>query len=584
MAPHAFDADTPLETLIAALGTTDYFARQAATKELRRRGEPGTRISAEEIVTTLAADTTQARTRAALVLREFGDMVPADVFVDALDDEDASVRTIAAHALSGASARVSEEFWVSRLGDDDPVVRAAALRALGARMHQSALLAAIHDPEWTVRDSVSEIAFALGKHVPVAGLIEALGDGSNAVRAAAAEALAYLPGDMLPLSTALRALDDSDEEVRRYAVVALADLGNLLPAERLRACLDDPSVTVRWEAAKALARVGDPVGVDFIIGQLRADHEYARENALSAICTGLYAERARREIVRQLPIALLLDLLRDAYWPCAIMAADLIGDLGNAAPAAELLALMDDAQAGTRWAALRALRESGYVIPVGRLLQALHDEDAAVRREAVLALDGQGDEVPIELMLSLVEEHDATIALVIAKRGRHEGIDALVQTLRTMQGRWGAARALGELGGRAPAEPLVEALGGSDAQTAIAAAGTLRAAHPEVCMAIVPELVSVLQGGEIGPILEPMMLARAIRAVAILDVGASKLASLFGAYLDHPHWEVRMLSAHVLRRASGDLLPPVADALEQLKGDPESPDVRRFAAMEQVGA
>lgn len=584
MAPHAFDADTPLETLVATLGTTDYFARQAAAKELRRRGEPGITLSASEIVATLAGDTTQVRVRAALVLREFGDMVPADVFVHALDDDDKSVRAIAARALSEAGARVPEAFWVSRLESADPVLRAAALRALGARMHQGILLAAIHDPEWTVHDSVSEIAFALGKHVPVAGLIEALGDGSNAVRAAAAEALAYLPGDMLPLSTSLRALDDPDEDVRRYGVVALANLGNLLPAERLRACLDDPSVTVRWEAAKALTRVGDPVGVDFIVGQLRADHEYARENALSAICSGLHAERAQREIARQLPIAILLELLRDAYWPCAIMAADLIGDLGDAAPVAELLALLDNGQAGTRWAALRALRESGHTIPVGHLLRTLHDEDASVRRESALALDEQREEVPVEMLLPLIEEHDATIALILARRDRQAGIDALVQTLGTMQGGWAASRALGELGSRAPAEPLVAALGDSDVKVAVVAAEALRATHPEACTAVVPELIAVLHGGEIGPILEPMLITRAIRAVSTLGLGTSALVSLLGGYLDHSHWEVRLLAAHALRRASGDLPTQVADALEQLKRDPESPDVRRVAAMEQVGA
>lgn len=584
MAPHAFDADTPLETLIAALGTTDYFARQAATKELRRRGEPGTRISAEEIVTTLAADITQVRVRAALVLPEFGNMVPANVFVHALDDDDPSVRYIAAGALSEAGVRVPETFWISRLTQPDSVIRAAALRGLGPRTPRDVLSAALHDPELDVRHAVADVVLSLGKDAQVATLIEALRDGSRAVRATAAEALAHVPGSVLPISAAARALDDSDEDVRQRVVVALAKLGHRLPVERLRTCLDDPSADVRWEAGKALARIGDPAGVDFIVGQLRTDHEYARENALSAIGTGLNAERARREIVRHLPIAILLELLRDAYWPCAIMAADLIGDLGNAAPVAELVALLDNAQAGTRWAALRALRESGHVIPIGRLLQALHDEDVAVRREAARSLDDQGDEVSVEMLLPLVEEHDATIALVIAKRGRQEGIDALVQTLRTMQGRWGAARALGEIGGRAPTEPLVEAVGGSDAQTAIAAAEALGRAHPEVCEAIVPELVSVLQGGEIGPILEPMMLARAIRAVAILEAGVSALASLFGAYLDHPHWEVRMLAAHVLRRASGDLPPEFADALDRLKGDPESPDVRRVAGMEQVGA
>lgn len=583
MAPHAFDADTPLETLIAALGMTDYFARQAATKELRRRGEPGLTLSVSEIVATLAADTTQARVRAVLVLREFGDMVPTDVFVYALDDADNSVRAIAARALSEVGTRMQEGFWVSRIENADPIIRAAALRALGARMQQGALLAAIHDPDGAVRDSASEIAYALGKHMPVASLIEALGDGNSAVRAAAAEALAYLPGDRVPVAAMLDALDDSDEDVRRYAVVAIANLGNRLPAERLRACQDDPSARVRWEAAKALARVGDSAGIDFIVGHLRADDEYERENALSALRTGLHADEACREIASHLPIAILLDLVRDAYWSCSVMAADLIGDLGDAAPADDLRALLDDAQPYTRSAAISALRMSGHLISKGNLLRALRDEDASVRREAAQALDMQGEEVPVEMLLPLIEEHDATVALVFAKRGRHEGIDAIVQTLRTMQGRWGAARALGELGRRAPAEPLVEALGGSDAQTPIAAAEALHATHPEACEAVVPELIAVLHGGEIGPILKPMALVRVIRAVAILDVGAPALVSLFGRYLSHPHWEVRMLAANVLRRVSDDVPREVADGLERLKSDPESPDVRRIAAMERVG-
>jgi HEAT repeat protein len=317
------------------------------------------------------------------------------------------------------------------------------------------------------------------------------------------------------------------------------------------------------------------------VDSLHADHEWAREQALSRLVESTDAEI--HEIARHLPIEELLRLLKDEWWPVGHMAAGVIATLGEEAPLAEILALLPHPLPQARWAALHALALLGEHIPLNQciplesILTALEAEDVETRRGAAKVLDFFGPHVPVDRLLPLIEEEDTQVARTIAKRGQQKGRDALVASLRTRDHAWHAATALGELGEHAPAEPLLAALNTSEGTVRQAVAETLYEIHPELLPSLVPELVETLCSGQVGPLLEPLRQALLVQALAVLRSPQPALLAWFERSLDAPYWEVRMWAALGLSWMTPSVLEATLEKLQNLLDDPESASVRKAA-------
>ncbi len=569
-----------LEQLIQALHDSSDGGRRKAAETLRQRGEPGGQLSVEALIHMLLHDTTPLRKAAAEILREWREYVPIEPLFLAMQDANVQVRSTAKWTLAYIGEYAKPESLLPHLADADTQMRAAVLSALGTRAPVASVLEALCAPDEDLCEAAVYLISLLREQVPVEPLIGMLQTGDARLRTAAARALGNLR-ERIPIEPLVEALHDTEADVRLEAIRALANSGKRMPGAELRALLDDTNQSLRQEAAKALVRVGDPMALAIIIDSLHADHEWARENAL--ICLVESTDAEIHEIARHLPIEELLHLLKDEWWPVGYMAAEVIATLGEEAPLAEVLALLPHPLPQARWAALHALALLGehlplsQCIPIEPVLTALEAEDAKTRRGAAEVLDYFGPRLPVDRLLPLIEEEDTRVARTIAKRGRQEGIDALVASLRTRDHAWHAATALGELGEHAPAEPLLAALNTSEATVRQAVAEALYKTHPELLPQLVPALVETLCSGQVGPLLEPLRQVLLVQALAALRSPQPALLAWFDRCLDAPNWEVRMWAALGLSWTPPIVLEATLEKLQRLLDDSESASVRKAA-------
>ena len=181
--------------------------------------------------------------------------------IEALSDDSAEIRADAARALGQLSASGASEAvdpLLGALADDDADVRAAAAQALGRIGDETAivpLLRAMDDDAAVVRED-AEFAFTtLLSHshsrAAAAELVDALGDESATVRAAAAETLALLGPEVGPVL--VDALTHENPFVRSAAADALGDVGDPSAVVPLLQASTDDSADVRDTAQRALA-------------------------------------------------------------------------------------------------------------------------------------------------------------------------------------------------------------------------------------------------------------------------------------------------------------------------------------------
>ena len=154
---------------------------------------------------------------------------------------------------------------VNALSSSEGPMRAAALQALGKQAEQgeqlpiAAVVAALHDPEWSVR-AIAALTLRLGgERVPLEPLLDALGDEDESVRAAAARALGAM-GERVPLKALEDVLHDASWRVREAAVLALGELGQHVPVEALLLATRDSDEAVR-DAGNIILRQRYPDGV-----------------------------------------------------------------------------------------------------------------------------------------------------------------------------------------------------------------------------------------------------------------------------------------------------------------------------------
>jgi HEAT repeat protein len=217
-------------------------------------------------------------------------------------------------------------------------------------------------------------------------------------------------------------------------------------------------------------------------------------------------------------------------------------------------------------------------ISIEPVLNALDAEDVETRRGAAEALEQFGPEIPVERLIPLLEVDDVRVARTVAKRGRREGIEALVASLRLPRPyAWQAATALGDIGAYAPAAPLVTALSHSDSGVRTAVAEALYQTHPEILTQLAPELVETLTSGRVGPLLEPLQRVWMTQSLAALHSPQPAIVAWLSAALDAAEWEVRTWAAFGLRWVEPPMHEATREQLQRLLDDPESVSVRAAA-------
>jgi HEAT repeat protein len=260
--------------------------RAQVIESLVRHGAPVVALLMEQ----LRAEDLDTRQAAAVALGRIGDRRATGALAEALNDPEVTI------AAAGALARIGDpeafEPLLARLGHGDAAVRTAAVAALNSIGHPdmpARIFDLLQSPSAAARESAVKIAgyFAysdcvdrvlercgdpvesvrraaiehavLFDHPGVApALVHALRADVPANRAAAAAALAHVPGQ--EAHRALRdALADDELWVRYFAARSVGAAGEAEDASALQALLmHEPDAPVRVAAVEALGRLGAP--------------------------------------------------------------------------------------------------------------------------------------------------------------------------------------------------------------------------------------------------------------------------------------------------------------------------------------
>jgi HEAT repeat protein len=303
----------------------------------------------------------------------------------ALGDEDADAASGAAYALGELGGRESLPHLSRALEREGEVARAAAaaLGRLGGRHYDEVrMLVQTRGLDGPAAPHLCRVLGACGRAEDVPFLRAALGGSSPAVRRAAAEALAQLPGTHEGDDALLFALADESAEVRAAAARALGahagpQSGRVIDA--LSRAARDAEVAVRGAAARAIGQVA----------RAAAEPDRARAHAV----TRQLAEAPD-------PIA-------------AVPALEALGLIGDAADDARLIAALDSTDAEIVKVAARALgrRSSppGSAAAREALDRVLSDRRWDVRRAAAQALGDHGTAALPLLVARRTVERDALV-------------------------------------------------------------------------------------------------------------------------------------------------------------------------------
>jgi len=191
----------------------------------------------------------------------------------------------------------------------------------------------------------------------VPGLIEALGDGDEQLRADAAYALGVVDEGVEPAIPALaRALDDPAEDVRQWSAWALGNHGptSAGAVEDLRAALTDPESWVRQNAAEALGRIGEPArpAIPDLIAVVEYDRSFSPPEKAAESLGLLRATEAVEVLTRA------MDKDNDYVRTAAARALLAIGESTPEVRSA-LRRGLSDPKARVRWACADALMALG---------------------------------------------------------------------------------------------------------------------------------------------------------------------------------------------------------------------------------
>lgn len=476
-------------------------------------GKIGDKNATPALINALGDAEAPVREAVAHALGLIGDQRAIDPLSTLLQDGNARVADAVAQALhkiglptdpaSQARFAVARNDWnravalgasaldalVGALNNESSDVRRNAAKSLGligdARA-VTALLKAMHDEEWFVREAAGWSLAHIKDSRIVNVLCMALKDQYAGAREAAAKALAEL-ADPRTIAALIEALNDEEYYVGESAVVALANIGPVA-APPLIAAIKDSSSSVRVAISTALEKIGVPddpvsqawfavvhgdwaraielgdIAVEPLISALRDDDHRVRRAAAETL--GQIGQIGAVRAVEPLCAA-----LRDRKPDVRKSIADVLVKIGQ--PAVDpLIYALNDIEWSAREAAAWTLGQIKDPWSIGPLCDAMQDPRPEVMEAAADALHNIG----------LPEDPEANAWYAVAKKDWARAsalgslaVEPLCHALRNGNAdiRWGAARALANIGDPRAADTLRTALRDDEAYVREAAADAL---------------------------------------------------------------------------------------------------------------
>jgi len=496
LSPKAAGVPASVQAQIEQLRSSDPVMRIVAARKLRMMGEQA--AAAAPALVAMLDDSTQATVgreaststcgaEAAFALGDLG-RAGRDALLGALKDSRAEVRARAAQGLGGMKKdRRAIDPLIAALKDEAPLVRAMAASSLGDFNHdismgtappgreqariQEALLAALDDPEWQVRERAAMGFMFAGNDRALQTLEAGLHHVDPAIRADAAQSLQFL-GDQRAVDPLIAALKDIDPGVRGAAALTLG---------RLKGSLSEVSQPEPWNPQAKRWQDPDPRAVEALVVRALGDTRDSRA------------------------LGPLIGATKDKDRGVAASAVNALGWLGDAAAVPVLVESLRHEDPVVRTMAAQGLRMlqfriHGEAAPPGAvdaLLAALGDTDPHVRGAAADTLGWFRDPRAVEPLMAILQADPAAFprdraAVALGNLADSRAIDPLAAALQDedLRVRRMAALALGRFadesspGGRRAVEALIDALRDGDAQVrgsvalSLARSGDRRAVKP----------------------------------------------------------------------------------------------------------
>jgi HEAT repeat protein len=268
--------DGPTDVASAAACALEHIGKRAdhEVRRILREGSSGERlavlpfsakkVAVPEILHCLTDPSAEVRALAAETLARIGDPSIAGDLFPLLADQDGRVAQAATAAIQSLGSDETRALAMSAAKAESPALRRAALRVLsyfGGRSTFEVFAAAIADSDVRVRDvAIQGLAFVDDPRA-IDRLLEALRDGHEKVRAAAARALGHCSAEARTTRALEESLGDADPWVRYYACQSLGRLAHGAASARVAALLRDEAGQVRVAAVEALSHM--PTDVAF---------------------------------------------------------------------------------------------------------------------------------------------------------------------------------------------------------------------------------------------------------------------------------------------------------------------------------
>ena len=430
----------------------------------------------EPLVGLLSSDETDLRMHAALALGELGDTSAAPDLLKALDDTDVNVRYHAIEALGKIKAKIAVSKLVEIAEQRDfflSFVALEALAAIGSKAEGDRIAKLVNDEVlWEpaaralagsgdIRHLAAIIGLLDRGPVPVAvvaELYDLLLERNGRTSGAGNEFLGSTAGELKAegkkrLITALRT-------ARIEGTDRLIEFASRFPDEDVAAALAERLEDPELEdiVARALPRQGREAVMP-LIAKLGSPNPRVRILA-ARLLGGLGDERAAPELLRVINND-------DAAAPEAAFA---LGRIGGQA-FSDLLDLVEAGDAGARAAAVKGLALLNDPTHEPRLIALLNDPDPLVRCAVVEAFGNIGSPRSVEVLIESCDDPDEGVRKAavkcLASVVRPQAEERLIFSLRhdTPSVRAAAAVSLGAIRTESSRDALVEALGDQDSWT-----------------------------------------------------------------------------------------------------------------------
>lgn len=306
----------------------------------------------------------------------------------------------------------------------DPTVRVAAAQSLCVlrdRRTVGALIAALNDPEVSVRMWVSWTLLHLMDVRSENAMFNALNDEVYEVRLNAANMLSKTSGEHR-VDGLLFLLADPECKERQDVVKSLGETHDERAVEGLVIALKDPEYNVNFLATEALGKIGGDKALNALIVALQGQRACMRRDAAKAL-----AIRGDKRAVDPLIAA-----LKDADSEVRQEAIDTLGQIGDKRTLEPLALSLKDPI--TCKHAAEALMKINGEKALDVLAAALQDKDWSVRKCAAESLGSIHSAQAVDALIPVLKDKNdevrRQVALSLGEIADSRAIDALVEVFR----------------------------------------------------------------------------------------------------------------------------------------------------------